>query len=620
MKTFFNRSIRIIFFIVITFIPFNKTQANTKIIIDHLNQEIIAPKGENFQWFVNGNIAGTGERIKPKISTVANGTIKKVYIIGDSTVMTYNESSYPQMGWGQVFKLFFDNSIEVVNKAIGARSSRTFWEEGRWKEVTDVLDSGDYVFIQFGHNDRDWSKPARYTDTTNYKNYLRIYVNETRAKGATPVLVSPMIMHAYTGSRLRNVFTENENNYRGAMYRVACELSAPFVDLNMKSHKRISELGQEYSANYIYLGLQAGEYPNFPDGKADGTHFQEMGALEMARLIMEGIKELENDSNMTFLIDAMLPTYQFNISMNSETAGLVTKSGDYPAGAQVTLKTRIKTGYTFNHWADTAGNILSTAKTMKVTVGKKDTNFVACVTDCNNVSGGDALYDLCGTCTGGTTGLIPCFLSIQSEYACSHDGKITTSTINNIAKTYIDTDSINHPAVIYSIKATQDTVFYIGIVYFTGDSAEITDVFVDDEKMVDSIQLDSLNKWAIAVVQLPLKEGINKVKVMSRSVNGGILFDLIAIYSGKLSKGTCVSGIEEEYSPASFVFPNPFNTGFNISMQGNYEYRLYNSLGMLQKQGNCDGPCYINEDLQKGVYLIQTIQDSESATQLIRKY
>ena len=116
-----------------------------------------------------------------------------------------------------------------------------------------MLKSGDFVLIQFGHNDRD-TKPERYADTTTYKSYLRLYVNESRAKGAIPVFVSPMNMNTWNGTALREVFTECDRgaDYRGAMINVANELNVPFIDLEKKSAAFMKSVGQSYCTNYHF--------------------------------------------------------------------------------------------------------------------------------------------------------------------------------------------------------------------------------------------------------------------------------------------------------------------------------------------------------------------------------
>ena len=155
-------------------------------------------------------------------------TPQRIVIIGDSTVCDYAANMYPQTGWGQVLKHYFrTGSVTVINHAIGGRSSRSFIEGGRWTTTLATLQKGDILMVQFGHNDRDFSKAERYTDTTDYKKYLAQYATEARAKGAHPIFVTPMNMNTWTGSAVREVFTEGANNYRAAMIHAAASLKVP---------------------------------------------------------------------------------------------------------------------------------------------------------------------------------------------------------------------------------------------------------------------------------------------------------------------------------------------------------------------------------------------------------
>ena len=101
-----------------------------------------------------------------------------IHIVGDSTVCNYNEKAYPQTGWGQVIGYFFDGArVRINNAAIGGRSSRTFIEEGRLDAVINAASAGDYLFVQFGHNDRDYSKPARYVEPAQFPGYIQQYID-----------------------------------------------------------------------------------------------------------------------------------------------------------------------------------------------------------------------------------------------------------------------------------------------------------------------------------------------------------------------------------------------------------------------------------------------------------
>ncbi len=311
----------------------------------------------------------------------AQSSAYKIFIIGDSTVCNYAESKYPWAGWGQVLSYFFKSgSVVIENAAIGGRSSKSFYVEGRWTtNVKSQLKPGDYVFIQFGHNDRDYSKEERYADTTTYKSYLRLYVNESRDKGAIPVFVSPMNMNTWNGTSLREVFTERDKgaDYRGAMINVAAELKVPFIDLEKKSAAFMKSVGQAYCTNYHFMGLQKSEYPNYPDGYSDGTHFQEMGAIINARMIAEGIRELSSTTEIGKLAAVLAPLNKVTVNPNKASTGLVTVSGDFPQGVTVTLKVMPNSGQTFQFWADAAGKNITTSKLYKFAMGNSPVTYNA---------------------------------------------------------------------------------------------------------------------------------------------------------------------------------------------------------------------------------------------------
>ena len=139
---------------------------------------------------------------------VSDSTSFTIHVVGDSTVCTYKDNAYPQTGWGQVIGYFFDGArVKVNNAAIGGRSSRTFIEEGRLDGVIAAAQKGDYLFVQFGHNDRDYSKAARYVEPSQFPGYIQKYVDAGQKKGVNVVLISPMNLN---GSR--NVFSTGSNN------------------------------------------------------------------------------------------------------------------------------------------------------------------------------------------------------------------------------------------------------------------------------------------------------------------------------------------------------------------------------------------------------------------------
>ena len=147
-------------------------------------------------------------------------TAQTVHTIGDSTMADYNESTTDQRGWGQMFQQFFDETIMVNNRGKSGASSKSFYEESAyWPSVKKQIAEGDYVIIQFAHNDeknggmdgdsvraKTGDMTVDYRGTTpqgTYKEYLRRYVNETRALGATPILVSSMCRKYFSGNTIR---------------------------------------------------------------------------------------------------------------------------------------------------------------------------------------------------------------------------------------------------------------------------------------------------------------------------------------------------------------------------------------------------------------------------------
>lgn len=308
-------------------------------------------------------------------------TTYMIYIIGDSTVCNYAASKYPWAGWGQELPIYFKSgTVTISNQAIGGRSSKSFYVEGRWtSNVQSVLKSGDFVLIQFGHNDRDYTDTTRYADTTTYKKYLHLYVNESRAKGAIPVFISPMNMNTWNGTELREVFTERQKgaDYRGAMMNVAKELNVPFIDLEKKSADFMKSVGQSFCTSYHFMGLKPGEYPNYPDGNTDITHFQEMGSLINARMVAEGIKELAMHPDVGKLASVLAPLNVVTVKANKASTGLVTVSGNFPAGATVTLKVMPNSGETFQNWADASGKSVSTSKLYSFVMGNTPVTYNA---------------------------------------------------------------------------------------------------------------------------------------------------------------------------------------------------------------------------------------------------
>lgn len=292
-----------------------------------------------------------------------------IHIIGDSTVCTYRDNVYPQTGWGQVLGSFFDGSrVRVNNVAIGGRSSKTFIQEGRLGALKNDVQKGDFLFVQWGHNDRYFGNSSRQVPFDSLGYWLQQYVDSAKAWGATPVFVTPMNMNM--GANGRNVFTEY--NVVGKMLELAKSNHIPYVNLNAKSYNAYSKnWNPDYVSRYQFKMFLKGEYPNYPDGVTnDGTtHFQESGSIAHCQWIAEELENALNEeylsgeakSSLMGLVSALKSRYDFTVKANvSNSSGLITHNQKLPGGAPLTLHVSPGSfGKKFQGWYDDDCNLLT---------------------------------------------------------------------------------------------------------------------------------------------------------------------------------------------------------------------------------------------------------------------
>ncbi|MBN1780554.1 rhamnogalacturonan acetylesterase [bacterium] len=209
-----------------------------------------------------------------------------VYLIGDSTVADKPVEGNPERGWGQLLPQFFTASVKIRNHAVNGRSTRSFIDEGRWDAVLDSLSSGDYVFVQFGHNDQKDYDTTRYAAPHGaYNKNLIRFINESRMKDARPVLVTPVMRRRFDE---KGQFYDTHGEYPDVVRELADSLQVPLVDLHQSSRKLIEEMGEEDSKK-IFLWIGPGLYARLPEGKEDNTHFSEYGATQIAGLVVRDI-------------------------------------------------------------------------------------------------------------------------------------------------------------------------------------------------------------------------------------------------------------------------------------------------------------------------------------------
>ncbi|WP_345953474.1 rhamnogalacturonan acetylesterase [Mucilaginibacter sp. PAMB04168] len=211
-----------------------------------------------------------------------------VYLIGDSTLSIKEKKYYPETGWGMPFVNYFDSTITVDNRAKNGRSTKTFITEGLWQPVSTGMKAGDYLFIQFGHNDEVPTKKS-FTTEDDFRKNLTLFINAARSKQAIPVLITPVARRKFDSV---GHVVSTHTVYAQIVREVAQRNDVPLIDLDAKSQQLLQQLGVEPS-KFLYNHLEPGQNPNYPKGKVDDTHFSELGARRMAELVLKSIEELK---------------------------------------------------------------------------------------------------------------------------------------------------------------------------------------------------------------------------------------------------------------------------------------------------------------------------------------
>lgn len=213
-----------------------------------------------------------------------------IFWAGDSTVQYNNITTYPQTGIGQVFHLFLKPEVKIENHAKNGRSTKSFIDEFRLPAIYDKITEGDFLFIQFGHNDEKKEDPDRYTEPfSDYMINLEKFVNVARNKKAIPVLITPLERRCFTDEK--TLGPGEHGDYVEAMKRTAEKLDVALIDLNSMSRAEMTRVGAEASRSW-YMHIPEGKYPYHMEGLTDNTHLQYAGAVVYGGCIARGLKEL----------------------------------------------------------------------------------------------------------------------------------------------------------------------------------------------------------------------------------------------------------------------------------------------------------------------------------------
>lgn len=210
-----------------------------------------------------------------------------IFLAGDSTMAAKLPIKRPETGWGELLQPFFEEGkVRVENDAQNGRSTRSFIAENRWQVIVDKLKKGDYVFIQFGHNDSK-ENTDRYASPADYRKNLVRFIADVRQKKGIPVLLTPVMRRRFDEE---GKFYDTHGEYPGVVRAVATEYKVAMIDMHRKSEGVLKRFGPEESKR-LFLQLKPNENGNYPEGIEDNTHFSPVGAKIMAGLAVEGIRE-----------------------------------------------------------------------------------------------------------------------------------------------------------------------------------------------------------------------------------------------------------------------------------------------------------------------------------------
>ena len=234
-----------------------------------------------------------------------------IFMIGDSTMANKNIiGGNPERGWGMMLPGFFNGDIIIDNHAVNGRSTKSFIDEGRWEKVLSKIKKGDYVFIQFGHNDSKKDSLRHTIPGSSFDDNLRKFVNETRDKGGIPVLFNSIVRRNFirpnedsiskdtrydAGSidhpQEGNILYDTHGEYLLSTYNVSQEMDVAFIDMNRLTHELVENLGPVESKK-IFMWVEPNVIPAFPKGREDNTHLNINGGRIVARIAAEAIANI----------------------------------------------------------------------------------------------------------------------------------------------------------------------------------------------------------------------------------------------------------------------------------------------------------------------------------------
>lgn len=220
-------------------------------------------------------------------------TTPTIYIIGDSTASNKRKEARPETGWGECLATYFQDQITIDNLAVNGRSTRSFIQEGQLEALEYLIHAGDYLLIQFGHNDQKIEDPNRYTTIGDYQKNLRLFIEVARKQGATPILLTSVTRRQFDGDQISPL---SVGEYPQATLAVAASENVVVLDIHQRSRHFFNQLGPEASKPY-FMHLAPHIAANYPEGLADDTHLSPLGAQAVAQIVVTAIKENASSLN-----------------------------------------------------------------------------------------------------------------------------------------------------------------------------------------------------------------------------------------------------------------------------------------------------------------------------------
>ena len=213
-----------------------------------------------------------------------------IHLVGDSTMSDKPKLELPERGWGQLFREQVARTARVENHAVNGRSTKSFIDEGRWQKVVDSLKPGDWVIIQFGHNDQKSADTKRFTKPNDeYRENLARFVREVRAGDAYPILATPVVRRKWTAD---GKLVDTHGEYPDVVRALAAQEKVPLIDLEKLTATLELKYGPTDSRK-LHLWFEPGEHHLLPNGLSDDTHYSELGARQVAELAKSELIRLE---------------------------------------------------------------------------------------------------------------------------------------------------------------------------------------------------------------------------------------------------------------------------------------------------------------------------------------